>query len=255
MIDLTPLDVRKKKEDFRKAMWGYDASQVNSFLDLVADRFEELVGEHRSLSERVESLREQLGHYQERERALNEALLAAQELREEARSQAERDAAVKLREAEAHAEAILLEADQALRHSQRRLKEVRARRVQFIRSVRGVLQRFSEGLELEEARLEAEPDDFGDLLEKLQQDAPSMADAGPRGAGGESAGGDRKGERSNAASVPEGESPEPENLEAKSPEARSPEPKRPEPEGPEPPEEPGEGASVASPSRTEGEGP
>ncbi len=179
MIDLTPLDVRKKKEDFRRAMRGYDPAQVDAFLDLVADRFEQLVREHRSLTERVESLREQLSHYQERERALNEALLAAQELREEARSQAERDAAVRLREAETHAEAILLEADQSIRHSQRRLKEIRARRSQFIRSFRGLIQRFSEHLELEEARLEAEPDEFGDLLEKLQADDLAPAEQTP----------------------------------------------------------------------------
>lgn len=184
MIDLTPLDVRKKKEDFRRAMRGYDPAQVDAFLDLVADRFEQLVREHRSLSERVESLREQLSHYKERERALNEALLAAQELREEARSQAERDAAVRLREAETHAEAILLEADQSIRHSQRRLKEIRARRAQFIRSIRGLVQRFSEHLELEEARLEAEPDEFGDLLEKLQEEDLGPTEGAPGGDSG-----------------------------------------------------------------------
>ena len=167
-MDLTPLDVRKKKEDFKKSVRGYDPEQVETFLDLVADRMEDLVREHRSLSDRVESLREQLGHYQEREKALNEALLAAQELREEARSQAERDAAVRLREAETHAEAILLEADQALRHSQRRLEDVRSRRSQLIRSLRGVANRLLDFLEEEEQRLAAEPDELGDLLEKLE---------------------------------------------------------------------------------------
>ena len=114
MIDLTPLDVRKKKEDFKRAVRGYDTEQVDSFLDLVADRLEQLVGEERRLADRVTFIEEQLSRYQEREKALNEALLAAQELREEARSQAERDASLRLREAETHAEAILLDADQAI---------------------------------------------------------------------------------------------------------------------------------------------
>ena len=35
MIDLTPLDVRKKKNDFPKGLRGYDASAVDHFL---ADR-------------------------------------------------------------------------------------------------------------------------------------------------------------------------------------------------------------------------
>ena len=173
MIDLTPLDVRKKKEDFRRAVRGYDPAQVDSFLSIVADRLEELVGTQRDLNREVDSLREQLARFQERERALNEALLAAQELREEARSQADRDAAVRLREAETHAEAILLDADQAIRHSQRRLEELRARRTHFIRSVRSLLDRFTDYVQLEETRLETEPEDLADLLEKLEADLES----------------------------------------------------------------------------------
>lgn len=168
MIDLTPLDVRKKKEDFRRAVRGYDVAQVDSFLSIVADRLQELVGDHRTLAQEVDSLRQQLAVYREREKALNEALLAAQELREEARSQADRDAAVRLREAETHAEAILLDADQAIRHAQRRMEDLRARRTHFIRSVRSMLDRFTDYVQLEEARLEGESDDLGDLLDRLE---------------------------------------------------------------------------------------
>lgn len=170
MIDLTPLDVRKKKEDFKRAVRGYDPLQVDAFLEVVADRMEQLVREHGTLSERVDHLETQLKTYQERERALNDALLAAQELREEARSQAERDAAVRLREAETHAEAILLDADQAIRHSQRRLEDLRLRRGQFLKSLRTMLERFEDYLELEHTRVETESEDMGDLLERLQTD-------------------------------------------------------------------------------------
>lgn len=183
MIDLTPLDVRKKKDDFKRAVRGYDTEQVDAFLALVADRFEQLVSEERSLAERVESLEAQLERYQERENALNEALLAAQELREEARSQAERDAALRLREAETHAEAILLDADQAIRHSQRRLEDLQARRGQLIRSFRNMLERFAEQVELEEARLDAEPEDLKDLLERLEGDFPTTEQAEAVGSG------------------------------------------------------------------------
>lgn len=170
MIDLTPLDVRKKKDDFKRSVRGYDPSQVDAFLEVVSDRLEQLVREHGSLTDRVASMQRQLETYQERERALNEALLAAQELREEARSQAERDAQVRLREAETHAEAILLDADQAIRHSQRRLEDLRARRRHFLKSLRSVMERFEDYLELEEARLESEPEDLGDLIERLESD-------------------------------------------------------------------------------------
>ena len=36
MIDLTPLEVRKKKGDFRRSMRGYEQQAVDDFIDLVA---------------------------------------------------------------------------------------------------------------------------------------------------------------------------------------------------------------------------
>ena len=92
MIDLTPLEVRKKKGDFRRGMRGYDPQSVDDFLDLIADRLEQLVRENGSLSDRVRRSEEQVSDYRERERALTEALVTAQEVREEVRRQAEKDA-------------------------------------------------------------------------------------------------------------------------------------------------------------------
>ena len=43
MIDLTPLDVRKKRGDFGKGLRGYDPAEVDGFLELVGERMEELV--------------------------------------------------------------------------------------------------------------------------------------------------------------------------------------------------------------------
>ncbi|MBA4159185.1 MAG: DivIVA domain-containing protein, partial [Gemmatimonadetes bacterium] len=70
MIDLTPLDVRKKKGDFRRAMRGYEPELVDSFLDLVADRLDELVRENVTLRERVNQLTQAIDTFRERERAL-----------------------------------------------------------------------------------------------------------------------------------------------------------------------------------------
>jgi cell division initiation protein len=100
MIDLTPLEVRKKKGDFRRAMRGYDPAMVDDFLDLVADRLDGLVRDNLSLSERVTRQEQQVGEYRERERALTEALVTAQEMREEMRRQSAREAELARRTAE-----------------------------------------------------------------------------------------------------------------------------------------------------------
>jgi cell division initiation protein len=103
MIDLTPLEVRKKKGDFRRIMRGYDPALVDDFLDLVADRLEEVVRENLTLAERVGRQDQQVTEYRERERALTEALVTAQEMREEMRQQTSREADLVRRAAEQQA--------------------------------------------------------------------------------------------------------------------------------------------------------
>src|SRR5512146_277388 len=106
MIDLTPLEVRKKKGDFRRALRGYEPELVDDFLDMVADRLEELVRDNLALNERVARLEERVTDYREREKALTEALVSAQEFREEQLNHASREAELRLREAESEAQRI-----------------------------------------------------------------------------------------------------------------------------------------------------
>jgi DivIVA domain-containing protein len=99
---LTPLDVRK--QEFRKAMRGYDQAEVEDFRKRAADELERVVRERLALTDRVKRLEEQVAAFKEREKAMNDALVAAQQLRAETREQAEREAQMILREADADAE-------------------------------------------------------------------------------------------------------------------------------------------------------
>ncbi|MBI4541628.1 MAG: DivIVA domain-containing protein [Gemmatimonadetes bacterium] len=99
---LTPLDVRK--QEFRKTVRGYDPLAVEDFRARVADELERVVRERIGLEEKLRHCEEQLTEFRLRERAMNDALVAAQQLRAETREQAEREAQLVLREAEADAE-------------------------------------------------------------------------------------------------------------------------------------------------------
>jgi cell division initiation protein len=156
-MELTPLDVRKKKDDLRRTVRGYEPTQVDAFLDLVADRLEEVVQEQVRLKEQVTLLRERLSGFEERERALNEALIAAQELREEARLQADKQASLRLQEADQQAQRLVVEARRAAEDSERALEDLHARRASFLRGMRSLLDRFLAEVAYEEARLEAAP--------------------------------------------------------------------------------------------------
>jgi DivIVA domain-containing protein len=161
MIDLTPLDVRKKKGDFRRTVRGYDPELVDDFLDMVAERLEELVKQNVALSERSEHLQEQLASFRERENALNEALVTAQQLRSEAQVQADKEMELIRREAHGEAERIVEEGQRSFRELARDIEGLKTRKLQFIRAFRGLLDRHLGELEVEEARATEPAGDVG----------------------------------------------------------------------------------------------
>lgn len=107
---LTPLDVRS--QEFTRALRGYDRNQVNEFKLAISDELERLLRDRAQHEERLRSAQEQLRAFRDRERAMNEALVAAQQLRVDSKAQAEREAELLLREAKTEAERIIERAHQ-----------------------------------------------------------------------------------------------------------------------------------------------
>lgn len=155
MIDLTPLDVRKKKGDFRRVMRGYDPEAVDNFLDEVVARMEELVRENSALNTRVSSMAEAITEYRERERAMNDALVSAQQIREGMREQAQREADLAMREARAEGERIIADAKRQVTLALEALRRVQAQRVRFLRLFRALVERQLVEIEQEEERTSA----------------------------------------------------------------------------------------------------
>jgi cell division initiation protein len=167
MIDLTPLDVRKKAGDFKKILRGYDPQEVEDFLQLAADRLEELVKENLTLQERSERLMQQVGAHEARERAVQEALVMAQKLREDMRVQAERESELARQRAEADVQKSTLRAERVLEDARRALSDLDRRRVLFLRGFRALLERELETVQIEEARV------FGDAALEARSDPGS----------------------------------------------------------------------------------
>lgn len=171
MIDLTPLDVRKKRNDFRKGMRGYDTQEVDDFLEIVAERLEALVRENMQLKDRSHSLEKQVASQTEREEAVRDALVTAQGLRTEIREQAQREADKALEDARTEARRMVAEAEAEvrlrLRNAERQadqavhtLGELERRRLRFLRSFRQMLEREMDVVEVEESRTPLEERSF-----------------------------------------------------------------------------------------------
>ena len=163
MIDLTPLDVRNKRGDFKKLMRGYDPQEVDVFLEIAAERLEELVRENIVLRERSESLERQVGAQTGREQAVQEALVTAQELRADIHSQAQREADHLVKESETEARRLAAEAEanvrNLIRDAERRLElgrdaleEMERHRTRFLKAFRQLLERELDLVDVEDER-------------------------------------------------------------------------------------------------------
>jgi len=136
---LTPLDIRRF--DFGSALRGYDKSRVDEFREQVAAEVEYLMKQVTELEGKARGFHEQLRAFRERDKALNEALVSAQQLRAEVREQAEREAQLVIREARVEADRLIDSARADVRKLDAERESLARRRQAFITHMRIAVER------------------------------------------------------------------------------------------------------------------
>jgi len=135
---LTPLDIREQQ--FRRVMRGLDPEEVEGFLASVASEFEGLVAGNNELRQRVLELEEKITEYKTMEKALRDALLAAERVMGEAKESAQREAGLIVREAEMSAERAKGRLSQDLVQIQHEISELRRLKDTYLTRVRWLLR-------------------------------------------------------------------------------------------------------------------
>lgn len=136
---LTAIDIRRY--DFGSALRGYDKARVDEFRDQVAAELERLAKQCQDLEAKAKGFHEQLRAFRERDKALNEALVSAQQLRSDMREQAEREAQLIVREARAEADRIVTEARASVQAVETELQLLVRQRRAFLAQLRGMVER------------------------------------------------------------------------------------------------------------------
>jgi DivIVA domain-containing protein len=139
MFHLTPLDVRRY--EFGRVLRGYDPQRVDQFREQVADELERLTRANQELEQKARSFHDQLKSFKERDKALNEALVHAQQLRSELREQAERESQLLLREAQVQAESIMTTAQSDIRRVEDELAALDRFRRSYLAQLRVFVER------------------------------------------------------------------------------------------------------------------
>lgn len=136
---LTALDARRY--DFGNALRGYDRARVDQFRDQVAEELERLSRANQELEVKARNFHEQLRAFRERDKALNDALISAQQLRGEIREQAQREAQLIIREAQGDAERSLEMLRGEIRRAEDDLQNLWRNRRSYVQQLRQLMER------------------------------------------------------------------------------------------------------------------
>ena len=78
---LAPIEIENK--EFKKVLRGYKEEEVDEFLDLVKEDYEQLYRENAELKEKVRLYQDQINKYENIEETLNATLITAQRAAED----------------------------------------------------------------------------------------------------------------------------------------------------------------------------
>ncbi len=136
-MKLTPLDIRK--QEFKKVMRGYDPVEVDTFMDMLASEFEDLLKAQKEMRDKVVELEVQLRDYRQIEKTLQQTLLQAQEATGRTYESARREAELIIQEAEQKAGKIVAQANSDLTRMNSEIMQLYTRKESLIGRLRVLL--------------------------------------------------------------------------------------------------------------------
>lgn len=107
---ITPLEIQQKQ--FPMKFRGFDVEEVYSFLEIIREEMEDLLRENASLKENIQRLESQLKDYRDMETTLRQTLLTAQQMVDEYKANAKKEAELIIKEAELKADSMIKEAQE-----------------------------------------------------------------------------------------------------------------------------------------------
>ena len=90
MEKITPVDIQHKS--FKKALQGYDRSDVDGFLDEVIETLEDEAQQRAALEAEIADLKERVSHFKAMEESLQNTLVLAQRTADEVKASAHKEA-------------------------------------------------------------------------------------------------------------------------------------------------------------------
>lgn len=151
---ITPLDIQQKQ--FPVKFRGFDVEEVYAFLEVVREEMEDILRENVSLKEQAHRAETQITGYRDMEATLKETLMTAQQMVEDYKNNARKEAELLLREAEIRAESLMREAQDKVVKIHEDIVDLKGIRRHFKEEIRRLIESHTRMLEFDKEREDEE---------------------------------------------------------------------------------------------------
>ncbi|UCH82317.1 MAG: DivIVA domain-containing protein [Nitrospiraceae bacterium] len=154
---ITPLDIQQKQ--FSSRLKGFDMEEVDSFLELIREEMEELLRENANLREESKRFEKQLKDYKNLETTLKDTLIGTQQMVEDYKKTAQKDAELLRKEAELRADEILKSAQEQVVKIHEDITDLKGIRRHFKEELKRLIESHLRMMEFDKEREEESPNE------------------------------------------------------------------------------------------------
>lgn len=157
---ITPLDIQQKQ--FPMKFRGFDVEEVFAFLEVIREEMEDLLRENAQLKENAQRAENQIKEYKDMETTLRETLMTAQQMVEDYKTNARKEAELIVKEAELKADSLLKEAQEKVIKIHEDIVDLKGIRRHFKEEVRRMVESHLKMLEFDKEREEEQEGSKGE---------------------------------------------------------------------------------------------
>jgi len=154
---ITPLDIQQKQ--FPMKFRGFDVEEVYAFLEVIREEMEELLRENANLKENVQRADVQVREFKDMETTLRETLTTAQQMVEDYKLNARKEAELLIREAEVRADDMLKQAHEKVIKIHEDITDMKGIRRHFKEELRRLIENHLTMLNFDDKREKEDSDE------------------------------------------------------------------------------------------------
>lgn len=147
-MKISPMEIQR--QTFLKRFRGYDAEEVRTYLNLLAEELQHFQREHAALQQETQFLRSIVDEHRQREEILKNTLLTAQRMSEELRETARKQGETTVKEAELQADKLVELAQGRAKSIERETIDLRSMRQTLRSDIRALVERIEHILDAQE---------------------------------------------------------------------------------------------------------